>query len=184
MAVTIRQTEDAPAAFPDPPSGLSDAAAALDPAVIWRRIEAWVAWRWTERGVIWTVEGAGDWTPPLSPAVIVSAELWSGAAYAGLTLPDGPFGFDLADCGLYRIVATVGGGIVPEDVSEAFRRLAEYSAGIGAYSMFDGRAGASTTDVKIGDNIAQHFERAPTWAARALINSGAADLLRRYRGAP
>ena len=46
-------------------SALSTAAAALDADMIWQRIEAYIAHRWTERDVTWIVEGPGEWHPPL-----------------------------------------------------------------------------------------------------------------------
>ena len=69
-ATTIQQTEDAPDEYPDPPAGLSAAAAALDPAMVWQRIEAYTVWRFSEREVVWVVEGCGEWLPPLHVAVI------------------------------------------------------------------------------------------------------------------
>jgi hypothetical protein len=71
----------------------------------------------------------------------------------------------------------VGGGTVPAAVNEAYRRLAEYLA-----STDDAPAGASDYSAGLGSGaITESFSRAPTWVARALINSGAADLLRPYR---
>ncbi|QEW18986.1 hypothetical protein LA6_001165 [Marinibacterium anthonyi] len=171
MAVTVRQTEGIPEAYPASPAGLSAAAAALDAAAIWQRIEGWTAHRFTARSVVWTVEGCGDWLPPLAPAEITLVECWDGTGWeeasagashlGGLCLPnDGP----------WRITATVGGGDLPAAVSGAFRRLAEYSAEIG--SSADGFTSVDDGGVS--------YERAATWAARAIQNSGAADLLRPY----
>jgi len=55
-----------------------------------------------------------------------------------LTLLDGPLGICLPHGGTYRITAQVGAGDVPAPVSEAFRRLAEYSAEIGDTGMVGG----------------------------------------------
>ena len=72
MAVTIKQTEATPDAYADAPSGLSAAAAALSKDMIWARLEAYTAWRWSARGVVWIVEGPGEWVPPLKPATITT----------------------------------------------------------------------------------------------------------------
>ena len=64
MATTIKQTEAVPEAYPDVPDDSSTAAAALDADMMWQRIEAYIAHRWTERDVTWVVEGPGDWHPP------------------------------------------------------------------------------------------------------------------------
>ena len=180
MAVTLSQSEAAPAIWPDAPAGLSDAAAALDPAWLWQRIEAWTAHRWTVRQVVWTVEGEGHWTPPLAPATVTTAEVWEHGAWAEVTLPPGPYGYELPGDGPYRVTATVGGGEVPEAVLEAYRRLAEYSVELGKDGMTSGHPSHTSHSVDLG-GFSESFDRSATWAGRALINSGAADLLRPYR---
>lgn len=65
----------------------------------------------------------------------------------------------------------------PEDVLEAFRRLAEYSTDKDAHPSLTSRS------VEIG-SLRESFERSPAWLARAMQYSGAADLLRPYRRAP
>lgn len=177
MAETLKQVESV-TSWPAAPSGLSDAAAALDPNAIWARIESYIAHRFTSRAVVWTVEGAGEWTPPLTPATVITAEKWEGGAWVTVTLPEGPFGFDLPGDGPYRITGTAGAGPVPAPVAEAFRRLAEY------LTETDDRAGVSNYSVNMGGAIQESYDRAPNWIARAMINSGAADLLRPYRKAP
>lgn len=181
MAETLKQTEAVPADYPDSPAGLTVAAAALAVEPLWQRIESYVSQRWTPRVVTWLVEGPGDWSPPLSPATITTAEVWAGGEWSEVILQAAPDGFCLAAGGPYRITATVGGGDVPEAVLEAFRRLAEYSAAIGSYGSWKGPAGATSSDMRIGDGLSHSVDRPATWAARALINSGAADLLRPYR---
>ncbi|MEO3415728.1 hypothetical protein AAFO92_13815 [Roseovarius sp. CAU 1744] len=183
MSVTIKQTEEVPAAYPDAPSGLSANAAALDEAMVWERIEAHTAYRYSPREVVWIVEGEGFWSPPLAPATINTTELWDGETWGAVTLSTSPLdGLCLATDGPYRISASVGGGNVPAAVSEAFRRLAEYSADANKSNMLTGRPGASvhTGDIK---GISETIERNPAWVARALQWSGAADLLRSYRRA-
>lgn len=184
MAATLKQVEGNPTAWPAAPAGLSAKAAALDPVPIWRRLESFCAWRWGARSVTWTVEGPGVWTPPLAPAQLNTPQVWTGDAWANTILPPSPLGgYELASEGPYLITATVGAGTVPADVQEAFRRLAEYVADAGAPSMVNGRAGASSASYEIGDGLKVSFDRSPAWLAKALHNSGAADLLRPYRRA-
>ena len=59
MIDLIKQFEAVPADYPDAPAGLSTAAAALDAAMIWARIEAYTSHRWTVREVVWTLTGGG-----------------------------------------------------------------------------------------------------------------------------
>lgn len=177
MAETLKETETLPVEYPAAPAGLSAAAAALDPAPIWQRIEAYTKPRFTDREVTWLVEGQGHWEMPLTPATLSSAARWSGEAWETVTLDAGPYGYCLPDAGPYRIVADVGGGEVPEIILEAFKRLAEY------LSDDTDRAGASSYSVNMGGAIEESYQRNAAWVAKALIYSGAADLLRPYRRA-
>ncbi|WPZ21622.1 hypothetical protein T7987_15880 [Sulfitobacter faviae] len=174
----IKQFEEAPEAYPAAPSGLSARAAALDANMIWARIEAYTAWRFTEREVIWTLIGDGgdQFNPRLTPVVSREGHVWRQEAWVPVSLLDGPLGIILPCDGTYKIMAQVGGGDVPAGVSEAFRRLAEYLADD------PGTAGASSTAVAIGP-IREELERNPNWVARAMQHSGAGDLLRPYRRA-
>ena len=65
----------------------------------------------------------------------------------------------------------------PAEVNEAFRRLAEY------WAETEERPGVSSYSVNIGGAISEQYERAPAWLARAMSNSGAGDLLLKYRRA-
>lgn len=181
MAATLKETEAAPAAYPASPAGLSVAAAALAPEPLWQRIEAWVTTRWTPRVVTWLVEGPGDWSPPLTPATITTAEVWTGSAWSAVILQAAPDGVCLVAEGPYRITADVGSANAPEAVLEAFRRLAEYSSEIGDYGPWKGRAGATSNSMNMGGELSHSQARPAGWASRALVNSGAADLLRPYR---
>ena len=176
MTTTLRTTEALPAAYPATPSGLSVAAAALSPAMIWQRIEAYIAVRWTSRAVTWLVEGPGEWVPPLTPATIATKEPWTGTAWEAFTPRASPAGGYMLDCEkLYRFTGTVGSGTVPEAVNEAFRRLAEYMA------AGDDHHGATAFTANVGPvSISQ--SRNASWQARAMSNCGAGDLLRPYRG--
>lgn len=173
----IKQFEAVPETYPDAPSGLSTDAASLDESMIWQRIEAYTAHRFTEREVVWTLLGDGgdQWHPPLTPVVSREAHVWR-EEWVALSLLDGPLGIILPSDGTYRITAQVGGGDVPVAVSEAFRRLAEY--------LGDdlGTAGASSTSVAIGP-IQETLNRNPAWVAKAMQYSGAGDLLRNFRKA-
>lgn len=178
MAVTVRQTESAPEAYPDAPEGLSSEAAAINPALIWQRIESYVAWRWSTRDVEWVIEGDGDWCPPLKPAIVSTTEGWRDGAWEAVELRPTPLGgYCLAGCGPHRIIGTVGedDAAVPALVLEAYRRLAEYTAQIN----FEHPGVRSIT---VPDVATEEFA-SPSWRARALQDSGAADLLRTFRRA-
>ena len=180
MTELLHEVEAAPAAYPvvavyphrHYETPLPEQAV-VDPAIVWRRIEAHVAHRWTTRTVVWTVAGPGEWKPRLTPATVTSSERWTGAEWAAVTLAASPLGgLELPGDGPYRITATVGGGTVPEDVAEAFRRLHEYSRGI-AESFRDELAMVEVPETTY----------AASRAGKALQLSGAADLLRPYRRA-
>lgn len=176
MAITIKQTESAPVSYPDV-SGLSAAAAALDPAMIWQRIESYIVHRFTARDVTWVVEGAGDWRAPLTPASVATTEIWQDDAWQSVTLSPSAFGgYVLPGCGPYRFTGAAGPEDVPEAVNEAFRRLAEYLA------PKRGKPGATSERVEAGSVKVWHTRDAE-WVARALQFSGAADMLRPYRRA-
>jgi len=179
MAIDLlKQVEEAPDDYPAAPAGLSTAAAALDPDMIWARIETYIAHRYSERDVIWIIEGSTGamWSPPLTPMVSQMAEIWLDDAWHPITLIPAPIGLCLQGGGIYRVIAQVGAGYPPAPVLEAFRRLAEYLADD------PGTAGASSTSVEIGP-IKESLDRNPAWVARAMQNSGAGDLLRPYRRA-
>jgi hypothetical protein len=186
MAVTIKQTESLPDAYPaspESPASLSAAAEALAD-VAWQRIEAYITHRWTERAVEWIVEGPGEWTPPLKPAAIAITQVWSSRAneWESVTLSASPLGgYYLSVTGPYRFGGIVGGGSpapeVPAAVLEAHRRLCEYMA-----ARPGNKPGASSESVTAG-SVAVSHSRSPSWLAKAIENSGAGDLLRNYRRA-
>ncbi len=177
MVEILQRDEAVPASYPALPSVLSTAAAMLDSEALWARIEAYTAHRFTTREVVWTVEGPGEFVPDLVPATITARKVWNGASWITASLADGPLGGVLLDGeGPYWITADVGDIILPAAVSEAYRRLAEYLAEDGS------PAGASSYSYRLGD-VEETTQRSPAHVARALQNSGAADLLRRYRRA-
>jgi hypothetical protein len=177
VADLLKESEATPDTYPALPTGLSTLAAAVDAGMIWERIEAYTRTRYTAREIVWTVDGCGGerWTPPLAPVASFSAELWDNGAWEAVALPDGPVGYILPSDGTYRVTGQVGAGDPPKAVTEAYRRLAEYMADD------DDRAGVSSYSVNMGGAIAESYSRSASHAARALQNSGAADLLRPYR---
>jgi hypothetical protein len=176
MATTIRMTEQLPASYPEPPAGLSPAALALDLDLIWQRIEAYVSWRWAERPVEFVVEGCGAWEAPLAPFTIAQTEIWRGEAWEVTEVAPSPLGgLTLAGNGPYRLTGTAGDDSAPPAVVlEAFKRLAEYSA------QSKGKAGARHERIGAG-SISLSHTRHEAWLGRAMMNSGAGDLLRPYR---
>ena len=174
MVLIQKQTESDPASYPTI-TGLSAAAAALNQAALWKRLESWIRYRYGERSVEWIVEGPGVFEPPLHPYTIDSTEKWSGDSWEAVTLSAAPIGFELLGH-TYRITADVGTAIVPEAVTEAFTRLAEYLADDSQMPRY-----ANQRMTKITESIQVDTERPVTWHAKALHYSGASDLLRAYR---
>lgn len=178
MPETITQDESLPASYysmtPWTHSNVLEGQDAEPPEdLIWQRIEAYTAHRYTARTVVWKIEGAGEWVAPLTPVSSISWEVWDGSAWAATTVDAGPYGYCLTTDGPYRATATVGSGTPPEAVQEAWRRLYEYTRGIS--EQFKGDAAA----IKDGD----WYEAVRGWTGKALQLSGAADLLRPYRKA-
>ena len=172
MIETLSQTEAAPAAWPAVAGVTGDAL-----AVAWQRIEHYTARRFVVRAVVWRVDSdGGDWCPPLAPVVTLTAKIWTGAAWEAVTLDPAPDGWALP-AGRYQIEATVGAASVPEPVAEAVKRLADYLAAETALP-----AGARSYSANVGQ-LSETITADPAAAARALQNSGAADLLRPYRRA-
>lgn len=112
----LQQIEAVPATWPDAPTGLSDGAAALPAAMIWARIEAWVAWRWTARDMSWVVSGPGDWSPPLTPVTVSTVELWDAqnGVWTATALTASPLGGYVLDGeGPYRFTGSGGDSSTP-----------------------------------------------------------------------
>ena len=169
MAYTVKVTEGDPETRPT----ISGAPAGVDAAAVWERMEIWTAHRWGARTVEYIAEGPGDWFAPLAPSTITETEVWTGAAWEAVTLDPSPFGGYVLDAqGPYRFTGTVGAaGAPPAAVAAAWLRLAEY------WSHLDQEQAAITG----GGDGDYSFRRASAWQAKALIYSGAADLLRRWR---
>ena len=153
--------------------------------MVWSRIESWVAWRWSSRAVVYVVEGPGNWSPRLYPFTVSTVERWEEDAantWGTVSLNASALGgHELPGVGPYRFTGTAGDGFspaeAPEPVQEAYRRLAEYMAAAETHP------GASRVAHDVGP-INVQVARRPDWKARAIHNSGAADLLRPYRRAP
>lgn len=173
-ATTLKQTEGVLDGY-DAPHGLSAEALPFVDAA-WQRIEGFTAWRWPERSIEWIAEGPGDWQPPLTPATIATTKSWTGTAWDTVELQASALGgYQLPGCGPYQFGGTAGDNTEPPAaVIEAVRRLAEHFAAIGV-----DRAGLRSENVA-GVWQGEYDSRA---MARALQDSGAADLLRTYRRA-
>lgn len=144
-------------------------------ATVWQRIEHYTACRFTARTVTWLLEsGGGEWVAPLRPVVSIAARRWTGDGYQVVALAPAPGGWTIP-AGRYEIEATVGAGPVPAAVATAAKRLAEYLMAVSVAP-----AGARVYETKIGD-LSESVTLDPAARARALQNSGAADLLRPYR---
>jgi hypothetical protein len=173
--MTLQQIEAPPEGYPeDPYLTMSDEAAAFL-ATAWQRIESYIAWRYSVRDVQWTVEGCGDWLPPLKPATIETVEQWRNEAWEAATVPPSPLGGYCLPGGTYRLTGTCGPADVPEIVAEAVKRLAEHMAAT------TGANGAGLRTENIDGVWSGEFDSRAK--ARALVDSGAADLLRNYRRA-
>lgn len=181
MATALQQIEAEPLQYPPLPEGLSQPALAAvvsdqRAGSIWKRIEDHVAHRWTERRVTWIVEGSGDWTPPLSPiAEIITVEEWQNSTWMAVSVSPTPMGgLNFPNDNHYRVVATVGAGLAPVNVVEAFRRMAEYLGGI------RGSASEMSSARSVGD-VTNRVRNEADFMGMALQKSGAADLLRNHR---
>ncbi|MEM9705161.1 MAG: hypothetical protein AAF850_03695 [Pseudomonadota bacterium] len=194
MATTVRIEEAAVETYPEaatfegPLSGVGEKLL----RTAWERIESYITQRWTSRACTFVVKGSGDWEPPRHPFTATTIEIWADDVWEPVTVPVSPLGgFILRDEGPYRFVGTVGDGSTPpRAVMEAVFRLAEYFGA--AHSIPADQRVATRTSVAehaddygvIPGNLVPTTEREfanPTFLARALQNSGAADLLRPYR---
>ncbi|WP_292527819.1 hypothetical protein [Methylocystis sp.] len=173
MAVTLKEIEGTPMDWPEKPLHLSKAAKAIDRKFVWQRIEAYIAFRFSPRSIVWIAEGPGYWLPPLSPASISVFDIWANDAWEFITAPPGsPLGgFNLPCAAHYRFSGIVGAAPVPEIVDEAYARLAEYLANV---TPSNGVRREEVTDIG-----SVEYDMAAV--ARAMERSGAADLLRTYR---
>ncbi|ROO25559.1 hypothetical protein SAOR_12050 [Salinisphaera orenii MK-B5] len=174
----LKQNEGQPEQYVTDADYAGDDGAPGTVAALWQRIEGYIAHRWHERPVTWVLCGSGDWTPPLTPARVETVEVWRDGAYRTIETPAGPLGYAF-EAGTYRVKATVGDDVdPPAAVLAAFDRLLHYVQDECALS-----ASVTRASLALGNGLSDEFERSPTWMARALQYSGAADLLRPYRRA-
>jgi hypothetical protein len=180
MAVIIQRIESAPEGdYPLPPVGTPASLTLGQKSSIWQRLENYTAYRFSERAVVWVVEGPGEFKPNLAPATISTVEVWSRGAnvWETATLDASPLGGYFLNCtGPYKFTGTAGvDDTVPDDtVLEAYRRLANY------FAANPGKAGARSESITAG-SISTSHTRSESWMANAMANSGAGDLLRSYR---
>jgi hypothetical protein len=174
VATVLQQIEATPAAYNRLPT-------CTLAKLAWQRVEPYIAWRFAPRTVTWTVEGPGQWCPTLKPATVSTVEIWNGDAWETVALDPSPLdGYCLPGSGPYRFTASVGSAVdqaPPTIVQEAVKRLAEY---LGAET---GKPGAASERTDIPGVLSEEISRSPSWMARAMQNSGAADLLRNFRRA-
>lgn len=152
-------------------------------AHIWRRLESYVAYRWTVRQCVWTVQGPGNWLAHLRPVSNITVDRWDDTlkVWETAVTEQNALGFYLPRSCVYRITADVGenAGDVPPGVIAAYDRLAKYVTEAEESNV---PPGASSYTDKL-DALEESIDRNPAFLARALQYSGAGDLLRGYRQA-
>lgn len=164
----VKQTEAIPATYPEVEGLISDAL-----ATAWQRVEHYIAWRFSPREVIWRIQSAGgEWQAPLAPVESLMCTTGDEAPYAPET---GPMGGWMIPCGAVTLTATVGAGPVPAAVTEAVKRYAKFMASIAEVP-------AGITRIGSGE-LSLSYRQESISPSMAMINSGAADLLRAYRRA-
>ncbi len=172
MIETLAQIETLPGAYP-----AIDGLDSETLAMVWQRIEHYTAYRFSARQVTWLVDSCGaEWTAPLRPVTSVTARRWTGDGYQTVALATAPGGWKVP-AGRYEIELTVGAGPVPAAVAAAAKRLASYLA-----AETEGPAGARSYSANVGQ-LSESWTIDAASQAKALQNSGAADLLRPYRRA-
>lgn len=138
------------------------------PEVIWERLESYVTTRWSTAEIQFVVCSPcrDRWRPPYYPWLVQSVD--------GDPAEVNDFGEVELQPGRHKVVCQIGGQPVTPGVQEAYRRLAAY------YANPDNRTGYSRYSVNLGGEITESWSRR---SGDALANSGAADLLRKYRKA-
>ena len=170
MNLNLQQIEGLPESYPEVGGGIVSA----DAAVAWQRVERYIKVRFMPREIVWMVQGDTEqvWFPPVGPVTAIAGEFADGAMPFTL-MPCGT-GYRLPNA-LVKLTATVGAGPIPLSVTNAVSRLAHYCAadvpvpgGVRSYSL------------NVGD-MSESMTLAPDRLAKAMQDSGAADLLRSYR---
>ena len=162
MVATIKSHEGEPASL-------------AEPAWAWQRIETWIDRRWPQRDVQFVVEGPGGWTPPIWPVTFDTVEFWRDGAWVATDLDPHPVhAYDLP-CGTHRFTGLAGDNATPPAaVLEAVARLVAYHETAKDLAPFTSRR------TQVGD-VMEDVDMPALNVARALTQSGAADLLRRWR---
>ena len=171
----LTQFEASPAEYP-PVEGVTGDLL----ATCWQRIEHFIARRFGSRAVVWTLTSeGGEWRPPLGPIIAVTeAFRWCDGDWQPYTITRGPFGL-LLPPGHVQIDASVGTVSLqlPSSVESDVQRLAAYLESESAVP-----AGARSYRANVGQ-LSESISADPAHMAKAIHNSGAADLLRKYRRA-
>jgi len=147
--------------YPDAPN---------DDPVIWDRLEAFCNFRWSETVMEFVVNPPCEiqWQPPYEPFTV---DLVDGEA----ATPDEFGAVTVSKRSVIR--CTIGGAEPSATVLAAYARLDAYMA-----ATDDAPGGVSRYSVSIGD-ISESWSRRADHMGRAIHNSGAADLLRKFRKA-
>lgn len=146
----------------------------------WQRVQGWVAHRWNVRSCVFVVEGPGDWIAPLQPFTATAMEQWIDNAWVSVTLaPNALGGLVLDAVGPYRLTGSLGtANAPPEVVRQAVWRLGKYLEAADVLPANERATSSYKFDV---GGLSVERARNPNWIARAMQQSGAADLLRPWR---
>ena len=102
-------------------------------------------------------------------------ERWEGDAWTLAAIQDAPVGIKFTP-GTYRVSGTAGTAETPRpDAIEGYRRYAEVVAATGE------KPGFTRWSRNIGGEYVVSWTRERNAMAKAMLSSGAADILRRYR---
>ena len=113
-----------------------------------------------------------EWFAPLAPVVSLTVQEGDETPYQ----PEaGPMGGWILPCGAVTITATVGARPVPAAVTEAVKRYAKFMASTAELP-------AGITRIGSGE-LSLSYRQETISPGMAMVNSGAADLLRAYRRA-
>ena len=167
MSRIIAQVETVPASYP----AIEDLEESDALSAAWQRIEHYIAWRYSPRSVVWRIESTGcEWRAPLAPVVTLTAQVDGDDPFE----PEaGPQGGWMLPRGIVTVTATVGAGPAPAAVLEAVRRYVRLMT-----TTLTLPAGVTRFSSGTFDAAVRRDELNP---AMAMVNSGAADLLRAYR---
>ena len=129
---------------------------------VWARLEQYCAYRWTSRQCVWTVQGPGDFLPHLAPVSNYVIDQWDDTQKIWETAitEQTALGFYLPRSCVYRVTATVGDTAdpAPQQVSEAYRRLAAYMQEAKADTV---PVGAASHSLNLAGGLDESIERNP-----------------------